>query len=189
MDCFVQIFVESLATAAACSMLLSVYLSVAWLPFREKMEERYHHHNQLKKLTHMGTKTKETPMHYQAAAALCAQCPPPPSHTGKVNHHHKNKDGLAKLQTLAWPTQLDAGGAIKGHDLPDLKDRSSNREILHQIDSQFRIGQLLSPHLTSQVTSVGSVNQTILNLFRSRVSFTNLTGQIIYCMRAIITCS
>ena len=77
MDCFVQIFVESLATAAACSMLLSVYLSVAWLPFREKMEERYHHHNQLKKLTHMGTKTKETPMHYQAAAALCAQCPPP----------------------------------------------------------------------------------------------------------------
>ena len=114
------------------------------------MEERYHHHNQLKKLTHMGTKTKETPMHYQAAAAAQCTVAPPPSHTGKVNHHHKNKDGLAKLQTLAWPSWMaDAGGAIKGHDLPDLKDRSSNREILHQIDSQFRIGQLLSPHLTS----------------------------------------
>ena len=54
------------------------YLSVAWSPFREKMEERYHHHNQLKKLTHMGTKTKETPMHYQAAAAQCTVSPPLP---------------------------------------------------------------------------------------------------------------
>ena len=95
MEYFVQIFIGSLDTAAACSVLLSAYLSVAWLPFREKMEERYHHHNQLKKLTHMGTKTKETPMH--------SAPPPPPLHTGKVNHHHKNKDGLAKLQTLAWP--------------------------------------------------------------------------------------
>ena len=80
MEYFVQMFIGSLATAAACFVLLSAYLSVAWLPFREKMEERYHHHNQLKKLTHMGTKTKETPMHYQAAAAQCTVPPPPLTH-------------------------------------------------------------------------------------------------------------
>ena len=110
MDCFVQIFVESLATAAACSMLLSVYLSVAWLPFREKMEERYHHHNQLKKLTHMGTKTKETPMHYQAAAALCAQCPPLTHRESEPPSQEQRWIGKASNTSMAY-----LAGCWRGH--------------------------------------------------------------------------
>ena len=43
-------------------------------------------------------------LHIWAPKLKRHQCTVPPSlHTGKVNHHHKNKDGLAKLQTLAWP--------------------------------------------------------------------------------------